>query len=112
MLWWSNGVACRPEGPLSIEAVGITPILHWCPQRAGALLRFTSGGCLMFCKVVCAVFVMTVGIGLAVADEFNAFITKVDGDSVSFYRIKKGKKDDLMTLPAKDVKVNKGTQQG
>lgn len=63
----------------------------------------------MFRKLMCAVFVMTVSIGLVAADEFGAVVKKVDGDKVTFYKVKKGEKGEDTTLPAaKDVKVAKG----
>src|SRR5471030_2759802 len=73
----------------------------------GHLPRFTSGVCAMFRKLVCAAFVMTIGIGFVAADEFGAIISKVDGDKITFKKGKKGSEDT--TLPAaKDLKVAKG----
>jgi hypothetical protein len=70
----------------------------------------------MLRKLVCAGFVMTVVIGLAVADDFNATITKVDGNKVTYQKYKKGKKgakgekdgDPVTIEVAKDAKVAKG----
>jgi hypothetical protein len=70
----------------------------------------------MFRKMVCAVFVMTVVIGVVGAEEFFAQLTKVDGDKVTFQKFKKGEKGkkgekdgDEATLPlAKDAKIVKG----
>lgn len=70
----------------------------------------------MFRKLVCAMFVMTVGIGLVAAEEFQASITKVDvdGNKVTIQKMKKGEKKflekdgDPITLPvAKDAKITK-----
>ena len=65
----------------------------------------------MLRKLVCAAIIMTIGLGVALADEFQANISKVDGNKVTF--TKKGKKgdpaSDPMTLPvAKDAKITKG----
>jgi hypothetical protein len=66
--------------------------------------------------MVCAVFVMTVVIGLAMADDFTASITKVDGNKVTYQKYKKGAKgkkgekdgDPVTIEVAKDAKVAKG----
>ena len=72
----------------------------------------------MFRKLVGALFVMTVAIGFAFAEEFNATITKVDGDKITFQKYKKkvkgekvAEKDgDPVTIDvAKDAKIVKGT---
>src|SRR5688572_28541331 len=60
------------------------------------------------CMVLCVGFVM--------AEEFTAVITKVDGDKVTFHKVKrgekkgdKGTKGEAETLPlAKDAKIVKG----
>jgi hypothetical protein len=65
----------------------------------------------MFRKLACAMFVMmAVSFGFVVADEFPAIITKVDGDKISFFKTKKGKKDgEEITIPAiEKVRVAKG----
>jgi hypothetical protein len=66
-------------------------------------------------KLFCSMFVMTLAIGFVAADEFNATITKVDGDKVTYQKylkVKKGeekKKDgDAVTISAKGAKVAKG----
>jgi hypothetical protein len=61
-------------------------------------------------RLVFASVVVLIGFSVAVADEFSAIITKVDGNNVSFKKTKKGEKPgEEMTLPAADnVKVNKG----
>jgi hypothetical protein len=68
-------------------------------------------GATMLRKIVCAVVVTTVGLGMALADDFTANISKVDGNKVTFK--KTGKKGDPpgdeMTLPVKDgAKITKG----
>lgn len=67
-------------------------------------------------KLVCALFVMTVGIGFVIADEFNATITKVDGDKITYQKFKKAAKKgeapekdgDAVTISAKGAKVLQG----
>jgi len=71
----------------------------------------------MFRKLFCAMLVMTVAIGFAFADEFNATITKVDGNKITYQKYKKGMKGkkgekdgDAVTITvAKDAKIIKGT---
>jgi hypothetical protein len=53
----------------------------------------------MLRKVACASVFLVVGFGLAMADEFRATITKVDGDKVTFKKGKKGEEGEAMTLP-------------
>jgi hypothetical protein len=69
----------------------------------------------MFRKMVCAGFVVLCGLSVAVAAEFNATISKVDGNNVTFTKREKGQKGqkgqkgEPMTLTAaKDVKVANG----
>lgn len=70
----------------------------------------------MIRRFVCAAFVTCVTLGIAMADEFNATVTKVEGDKVTFHKTKfdkeakKAVKDgDSMTLTvAKDAKIAKG----
>jgi hypothetical protein len=70
----------------------------------------------MIRKFVCAAVVACVTFGFAMADEFSAMVSKVDGDKVTFYKTKFDKdtkktvKDGAETTltAAKDVKVNKG----
>jgi hypothetical protein len=63
----------------------------------------------MLRKFVCAAVIVVIGFGVALADEFQATITKVDNGKITF---KKGKAKDLgeeMTLPVTaDAKVTKG----
>lgn len=74
----------------------------------------------MIRRFVCAAIVTCVTLGIAMADEFNAVVTKVDGDKVTFHKTKfdkdakKAVKDgDSMTLTvAKDAKVAKGKGGG
>jgi len=70
----------------------------------------------MFRKLVCAMFAMTVGIGLVAAEEFQASITKVDadGNKVTLQKTKKGDKgfpekdgDPITLAVAKDAKITK-----
>jgi hypothetical protein len=68
----------------------------------------------MIRKLVAAAVLVTMCIGAALADEFRASITKVDGDKVTFVKIKfdkdtkKVEKSDPVTLPADGVKVVSG----
>jgi hypothetical protein len=64
----------------------------------------------MLRKVVGALFVLVLGLGIALADEIRAIIIKVDGNKVTFAENKgKGEKGPEKTLPAADnVKVLKG----
>jgi hypothetical protein len=66
-------------------------------------------------KFACAAVLVLVGVGLTVAEEFRAVITKVDGDKVTFHKVtgggkgKKGEKGEAMTLSlAKDATIVKG----
>src|ERR1043166_6721419 len=67
----------------------------------------------MFRKLLCGLFVMTVGVGLVAADEFTATITKVDGNKVTYQKMKgfgkKAEKDgDPVTLEvSKNAKIAK-----
>lgn len=64
----------------------------------------------MIRKLFCASIVMAIAVGFAAADEFAAIVTKVDGNKVTYFKTKKGKKDgDAVTSDAaKDVVVAKG----
>jgi hypothetical protein len=64
----------------------------------------------MLRKVVGAVFVLVLFVGITLADEIRAIITKVEGDKVTFAENKgKGEKGESKTLPVADkVKVVKG----
>jgi hypothetical protein len=68
----------------------------------------------MLRKFVGAFVVVCAMLGVALADEFNATINKVEDGKVTFTKkAKKGEKGEQMTLPAtKDVKVTKGKQDG
>ncbi|MCI0377961.1 MAG: hypothetical protein L0215_10165 [Gemmataceae bacterium] len=60
-------------------------------------------------KVAVAGIILFLGIGFVAADEFNALITKVDGNKITFHRVKKGEKGDEITMTAiEKVKVVKG----
>jgi hypothetical protein len=71
----------------------------------------------MWQKLVCAVFALLVTIGLVTAGEFQATITKVDGNKITYQKYLKAKKGekaekdgDAVTITvAKDAKVLKGT---
>jgi hypothetical protein len=65
----------------------------------------------MFRKLVCAMFVMVLAVSFVFAEEFQASITKVDGNKVTYQKMKKGKKEgDAVTVElAKDAKILKGT---
>jgi hypothetical protein len=60
-------------------------------------------------RLVFASVVVLVGFSFALAEEFSANISKVDGNKVTFHKTKKGEKvGDAMTLPVADsVKVAK-----
>jgi hypothetical protein len=66
----------------------------------------------MFGKVACAGLVLAIGVGVALADEFNASIRKVEDGKVTFVKRVKGQKPDegtAVTLPTSaDVKVLNG----
>lgn len=70
----------------------------------------------MIRKLFCAMLVMTVAVGFVLAEEFQAGITKIDGDKVTIQKFKKGKKgvkgeadgDPVTLTVAKDAKVVKG----
>jgi hypothetical protein len=61
-------------------------------------------------KLVCTMFVMTVVLGVAFADEFSASIMKVDGNKITYQKFKKKEKDgDPVTIEvAKDAKISYG----
>jgi hypothetical protein len=66
----------------------------------------------MLRKIVCAGVVLVCGLSVAMAAEFNATITKVDGDKVTFTKREKGQKgqkgEPVTLTAAKDVKVVSG----
>jgi hypothetical protein len=69
----------------------------------------------MLRKFVCAAVIVVMGLGVALADEFTAIITKVDGNKVTFQKAKfdpdtkKFDKGPEMTLPVTaDAKITKG----
>ncbi len=63
----------------------------------------------MLRRFVCAAVILGFGLGVAMADEFRAIISKVDGNKVTFTKFKKGEKGDETTLPVtKDAKITKG----
>jgi hypothetical protein len=64
----------------------------------------------MLRKFVCAAVIVVIGLSVAMADEFGAIITKVDGNKITFKKTaKKGEVGEEMTLPVKaDAKIMKG----
>jgi hypothetical protein len=64
----------------------------------------------MLRKFVCALFMLAICVGITLADEIRAIITKVDGDKVTFAENKgKGEKGESKTMTVSDkVKVVKG----
>jgi len=64
----------------------------------------------MFRRLVGAVVVLALAVGVTLAAEIRGVITKIDGDKVTFTEMKKGKeKGDTKTLPlAPGAKVVKG----
>jgi len=64
----------------------------------------------MFRRIVLAAVIGFIGISAAVAEEFGVLISKVDGNKITFTKLKKGEKvGTATTLPATaDLKVNKG----
>jgi hypothetical protein len=60
-------------------------------------------------KLVCALVVLALCVGVTLADEIRAIITKVDGDKVTFAERKgKDEKGPEKTLSAAGAKVVKG----
>ena len=67
----------------------------------------------MIRRFVCAAVVTCVTLGIAMAEDFNAVVTKVEGDKVTFHKTmpdkedkKKTVKGEAMTLTvAKDAKI-------
>jgi len=63
----------------------------------------------MLRRVVGAAVVLVLCVGITVADEIRAIITKVDGNNVTFTEMKGKEKGESKTLPVADnVKVVKG----
>ncbi len=63
----------------------------------------------MLKRMISAVVVMCVCLGIAMAEEIRGAIFKVDGNKITFAKVKKGEKLDEQTLTVvKDVKVIKG----
>ena len=72
----------------------------------------------MIRKLVCTMFVMVVGIGFVMAEEFNATITKAGDGKITYQKFKKAAKkgeapekdgEPVTIEVAKDAKVVKGT---
>lgn len=63
----------------------------------------------MLRRIVCAAVILTLGVGITLADEITGIITKVEGGKVTFTEFKDKQKGDAKTLPVADnVKVFKG----
>jgi len=63
----------------------------------------------MLRKFACAAVIVVMGLGVALADEFQATITKVDNGKVTFRKGKAKDTGEAVTLPVMgDVKVTKG----
>jgi hypothetical protein len=64
----------------------------------------------MLRRLVSALAVLGLCLGIALAGEFQAVITKVEGNKVTFAKVKGKQKGEEETLPAaRNVKVVKGT---
>ncbi len=60
-------------------------------------------------KFAAGAVIVLVSLSVAIADEFRATITKVDGNKITLTKTKKGEKGEEMILTAADnVKVVKG----
>ncbi|HMF17195.1 MAG TPA: hypothetical protein VKE98_08315 [Gemmataceae bacterium] len=59
----------------------------------------------MLRKIVCVAVVLTVGIGVAVAEEMGGVITKVDGSKITFRKGKKELGEEMVLTVADKVKV-------
>ncbi len=63
----------------------------------------------MLRKVFCAAAVLVLCVGLGLADEIRAVITKVDGNNVTFAEVKGKERGPEKTMPVADnLKVVKG----
>src|SRR5262245_28163108 len=58
----------------------------------------------MLRKILCAVAIFTIGVGVVLADELTGTITKIDKDQLTFKEGRKGAEAKPFDL-AKDVKV-------
>ena len=59
-------------------------------------------------KILGVVAVFVIGVGVIMADEFQAVITKVDGNKVTYHKLMKKEKGDAVTADATGAKVVKG----
>jgi len=59
----------------------------------------------MLRKIVCVAVVLTVGIGVAVAEEMGGVITKVDGSKITFRKGKKELGEEMVLTVVDKVKV-------
>jgi hypothetical protein len=63
----------------------------------------------MLRKLVCVAVILAVGVGVVMAEEFRATITKIEDGKVTFKKGKQGEEGEAMTLPTTtNVKVTKG----
>ncbi len=95
------GEACKVNDIVesNVPALGRHERLYWAFYKGATMLR----------KFVCASVIVVLGLGVAMAEDFQARITKVDNGKVTFTKGKKGEVSEPMTLPvAADVKVTKG----
>src|SRR5689334_19237940 len=80
------------------------------PAVGRAEVRALLQGESMLRRLVSAVIMLVLCVSITLAAEIRAIITKVDGDKVTFYEMKKkGEKGDEQTLPvAENAKIVKG----
>lgn len=63
----------------------------------------------MFRRLVCALFVLMLTVGIALAAEMRGVITKVEGDKITFVEVKGKEKGAAKTYTVADnVKIFKG----
>jgi hypothetical protein len=99
-----------PPIPSAKDSRLVALLCAYSPGSGPGWLLVSHRGAVMFKKFVLAGFTFVVLVGVSLSDEMRVFITKIEGDNVTFAKNEgKGKKGDPMTLPvAKDLKVNKG----
>src|SRR5688572_22957722 len=72
-------------------------------------LHSAGGSALMFRRVVCALFVLGVAVGITLSAEMRGVITKVEGNKITFAEMKGKEKSPEKTYTVADnVKVFKG----
>src|SRR5262245_28534284 len=78
-------------------------------RDSGCRVEWEHKGAPNMRKFICAAVVVVVGLGVALGEEFNATITKIEDGKVTFTRKKKGEEPKTQTLPmAASAKPNKG----